>query len=46
MRCQPLERDGGSLEGGRGWLHSGPLKLLGCGLSFVLGLWLVRGVIW
>jgi hypothetical protein len=37
MRCPALERDGDSLEGGRGWRFGGPLRLLGRGLYSFLG---------
>jgi hypothetical protein len=42
-RCPPLERDGGSLEGYRGWWFGGPLRLFGPWALFVFGLWPVRG---
>jgi hypothetical protein len=37
LRRLPLERDGCSLEGCRGWLFVGPLRFLGHGPFFALG---------
>jgi hypothetical protein len=37
VRCPPLERDGGSLEGYRGWRFEGSLRIFGPWAFLALG---------